>query len=186
MILWKRCPARFAFVLEHPLRRLMLKPERLVESLRLEPGSRVLDLGAGVGVVSSAVATTLSRGEIILVDPQFEMLARARRRVVSRENVAARFLCAVAERVPLRDASVDAVLMVTVLGEVDDAEQAFTEVRRVLRPGGLLSITEHLPDPDFRSASVVRALASRSGFAEREMTGGRWSYTINFIKQDVA
>lgn len=186
MIFWKRCPARFAFVLEHPLRRLMLKPERLVESLRLEPGSRVLDLGAGVGVVAAAVAATLSRGEIILVDPQLEMLARARRRVAPRESVEARYLCAVAERVPLRDASIDVVLMVTVLGEVDDADQVLAEVRRVIRPGGLLSITEHLPDPDFKSVSAVRALASRSGFTERETTGGRWSYTINFVKQDVA
>jgi hypothetical protein len=56
------------------------------------------------------------------------------------------------------------------------------EAHRVLRAGGILSITEHLPDPDFRSVTRVRALVGRFGFTEREMRGGRWSYTINFLK----
>ena len=82
----------------------------------------------------------------------------------------------------LEDSSVDFALLVTVLGEVDDAQVTLQEIRRVLRPGGLLSVTEHLPDPDFRSAATVRSLASSQGFAERDYSGGRWSYTINFVR----
>ena len=178
----KRCPARFAFLLEHPLRRRLLRLDRLLESLRLQPGSRVLDLGAGSGVVAARIAMQLQRGQIVLVDPQELMLTRARRQVPVLPHVSVALIAAVGERLPLRDLSVDLVLLVTVLGEVDDAALVLAEVRRVLRPGGVLSISEHFPDPDFRAAGTVRKLVLRFGFEEREHWGGRWSYTINFVR----
>lgn len=183
MSLWlKRCPARFAFLLEHPLRRRLLRADRLIDSLRLQPGSRVLDLGAGAGVVAEGIVACLQRGQLILVDPQYPMLTRARRRVAAHADVSVAFISAVAEHLPLRDTSLDVVLLVTVLGEVDDAALVLAEIHRVLRLGGVLSISEHLPDPDFRSATNVRTLVRKFGFAEREICGSRWSYTINFVK----
>ena len=182
----KRCPARFAFLLEHPLRRRLLRTDRLIESLRLQPRWRILDLGAGGGVVAAALATHIQEGELILLDPQSNMLKRARQRVTPRAGVSVALLAAVAEHVPLRSASVDLVLLVTVLGEVDDAAVAMQEVHRVLRPGGVLSISEHLPDPDFRSLRAVRTLVRKFGFEERETCGGRWSYTINFVKTNLS
>ncbi len=180
----KRCPARFAFLLEHRLRRWLLGADRLIESLRLQPGLRVLDLGAGPGVVAKHVAAGLPRGELILVDPQEAMLTRARERVVPSPGLSIAFLAASAEHVPLSDCSVDVALLVTVLGEVDDAPLVIQEVHRVLRPGGILSVSEHLPDPDFRSARSVRRLVCRFGFEERELRGSRWSYTVNFVKRE--
>jgi hypothetical protein len=50
----------------------------------------------------------------------------------------------------------------------------------VLRPDGLLSITEHLPDPDFSWLSTLRALVEAEGFAFEEHFGPPWSYTANF------
>lgn len=178
----KRCPARFAFLLEHPLRQRLLRMDRLIESLRLQPRSRILDLGAGGGVVAAAVAKHMQDGELILLDPQFNMLKRARQRVTPRAGMSVELLAAVAEHLPLRSASVDLVLLVTVLGEVDDSSVVLQEVHRVLRPAGVLSISEHLPDPDFRSLKAVRTLVRKFGFEERETCGGRWSYTINFVK----
>lgn len=180
----KRCPARFAFLLEHPLRQKLLRTDRLIESLRLQPGWCILDLGAGGGIVAEAVAAHLQRGELILLDPQPDMLIRARRRVKPRADLSVALLAAVAERLRLRSASVDLVLLVTVLGEVDDAAVVLREVHRVLRPGGVLSISEHLPDPDFRALKAVRALVRTFGFEERATCGGRWSYTINFVKNE--
>ena len=180
----KRCPARFAFLLEHPLRRQLLGADRLVESLRLQPGSRVLDLGSGPGVVATHIAAVLPRGELVLVDPQEAMLTRARRRVVPSPGLSVAFLAASAERVPLRDGIVDVVLLVTVLGEVDDAPLVIQEAHRVLRFGGILSVSEHLPDPDFRGAPSVRRLVCGFGFEERELRGSRWSYTVNFVKRE--
>lgn len=185
-LLIKRCPARLAFLLEHPLRRRLLRIDRLVEGLRLQPGSRVLDLGAGSGVVAGAVATKLQRGVLVLVDPQVRMLVRARQRLAHLTTPTLDCVAAVAEQIPLRNESIDLVLLVTVLGEVDDAALVLQEVRRVLRPGGVVSISEHLPDPDFRTAASIRTLMRTCGFEERELIGGRWSYTVNFIKREHA
>jgi hypothetical protein len=37
---------------------------------------------------------------------------------------------------------------------------------------------------DFRALKSVRTLVGQFGFAERETRGGRWSYTINFVKHE--
>ncbi|HEY0810866.1 MAG TPA: class I SAM-dependent methyltransferase [Longimicrobiales bacterium] len=178
MIFVKRCPARFSFVLSSPIRKWLLQPARVVRSLGVDQTDRVLDLGAGSGVVSEYVLNTLPNARLVLVDAQLSMLVQARKRV-RRHSTRALLANAVAEALPFPNGSFDAVLMVTVLGEVDNVIHALREVHRVLRPGGIFSVTEHLPDPDFRSISAVRRLLADSGFRERNLTGNRWSYTLS-------
>jgi SAM-dependent methyltransferase len=56
-------------------------------------------------------------------------------------------LAAVAERLPLRDGSVDAVVSTNVLCSVRDQDRVLAEVRRVLRPGGAFVFCEHVAAP---------------------------------------
>lgn len=56
-------------------------------------------------------------------------------------------IAAAAERIPLADASVDAVAATLVLCSVDDQDQVLAEVRRVLRPGGRFAFFEHVAAP---------------------------------------
>jgi len=178
----RRCPARLAFMLEWRVRRWLLAPSRLLRSLPLRPGVTVLDIGAGSGVVAEHLAGAIEHGAIVLLDAQHAMLERARRRLRAGPRVRLGFVRAVAERLPLADASADAAVMATVLGELDDAGAALSEVYRVLRSGGVLAIAEHLPDPDFRSAGRARALAAAAGFTVGNRVGGRWSYTLAAVK----
>lgn len=57
-------------------------------------------------------------------------------------------LAAVAERLPLRDGVVDAVVSTVVLCSVRDQERVLAEVRRVLRPGGTFVFCEHVAARD--------------------------------------
>ena len=69
-----------------------------------------------------------------------------------------------AERIPLADASVDAVVGTIVLCSVDDQERALAEVLRVLRPGGRYVFLEHVGSPPgtwSRFAQRLSAPASR-------------------------
>jgi ubiquinone/menaquinone biosynthesis C-methylase UbiE len=112
----------------------------LVEQLRLDAGSTVLDLGAGTGKLTRAFIPRVAR--VIAVEPGSEMLAQLRRAVPQAEAV-----LGPAEAIPLPDDSVDAV----VCGQsfhwfrIDEARQ---EIRRVLRSGGGLGMMWNLRDPD--------------------------------------
>lgn len=86
------------------------------------------------------------------------------------------------ERLPFRENSFDRALLVTVLGEVPNPGAALGEIRRVLKAGGVLSITEVLPDPHYQRASVVRRLAEEAGLRLLERFGGTLAYTTNWLK----
>jgi len=54
------------------------------------------------------------------------------------------------------------------------------ELRRVLTPGGTLSITEQFMDPDYPLAGTVIRWAGEAGFKLAERYGSWWTYTLNF------
>jgi ubiquinone/menaquinone biosynthesis C-methylase UbiE len=80
---------------------------------------------------------------------------------------------------PFDDGSFDAIFMVTVFGEIEARDRLLAEAFRVLRVGGVLSISEHHPDPDFELASVVAREVARHGFVPGPRRGWRWAYTLN-------
>jgi ubiquinone/menaquinone biosynthesis C-methylase UbiE len=65
---------------------------------------------------------------------------------------------------------------VTVLGEIPDRLAALAEIGRALKPGGVLSVTEVLPDPHYQRPGTVRRLAAEAGLS----VGPHWSQGIAF------
>jgi SAM-dependent methyltransferase len=120
----------------------------LAAELGLEPGTRVLDLGAGTGKLSRAL---LAAGlDVVAVEPQAplrELLAAAIGRDRAREGLA--------ESIPLEDACVQAVTAADAFHWFDQAA-ALREIRRVLRPGGGLAVLSTVPD--WRGASWAHEL----------------------------
>lgn len=100
-------------------------------ALALAPGARVLDLGAGTGKLTAALAATAL--ETTAVEPDPAMLAELRRTL---PDVTA--LAGSAESIPLAGASVDAVVAGNAMHWFDMA-LAGPEIARVLAPGGTLS-----------------------------------------------
>ncbi len=156
-----------AALLESPLRRLFAGPRRLLAAFNLRPGERVLEIGSGVGYYSPAAARHIGeQGRLICLDIQREMLAEARRRLRAAGFERAQVVQASAEHLPFAASSFDHVFLVAVLGEIPDRSQALGEVRRVLRPGGRLSVSEQLPDPDFITPTMLRRQLRGAGFVE--------------------
>jgi ubiquinone/menaquinone biosynthesis C-methylase UbiE len=115
---------------------------RLVELAALEPGMRVLDLGAGTGLVSLAAARLVAPGgQVLGVDLSPQMLAQARRKAEALDLPNLAFEQGDAEHLALPDASFDVVLSASALFFVPDMPAAAREARRVLRPGGRFAFT---------------------------------------------
>jgi hypothetical protein len=67
---------------------------------------------------------------------------------------------------------------------LDIQEAMLREIHAALRPAGLLSVTEVLPDPHFQSRRRVRRLAEAAGFRHVETLGRWYAFTMNFGKAD--
>ena len=110
---------------------------------RLEPGERVLDLGSGAGTDSLVAAQMVGeRGSVTGVDMTPEMLARARSAAAEMGASNVEFLEAEAERLPFADESFDVVISNGVVDLIPDKDAVFSELRRVLVPGGRMQIAD--------------------------------------------
>ena len=76
----------------------------------------------------------------------------------------------------------DRALLVTVLGEIPNKHEALREIYNSLKEGGILSVTELIPDPHYTTIKRVRTLCRDAGFKEIDSFGNWVAFTINFIK----
>jgi ubiquinone/menaquinone biosynthesis C-methylase UbiE len=176
------CPHQLAFLLEFGLRSFILSPEKLADRLELEEAARVMELGSGPGYFSRAVARRIPRGFLLLVDLQSEMLQKAREKLTRAGLGNVGFVQANGAALPVSSGVWDCVFLVAVLGEVSDPRSCLLEIHRVLRPGGLLSLTEQPGDPDFIALPDAREMVERVGFRFEKIYGGGKNYTASFRK----
>ncbi len=115
--------------------------QRLVDDLALPSESTVLDLACGTGTTALLLAARGHR--VIAVDFSEKNMARVRARAEG-AGVADRITSHVADAaaLPLRDASVDAVIAECALSTFANKRVAVTQMCRVLRPGGRIGITD--------------------------------------------
>lgn len=174
-------PAAHARSLLNPARRLLQSPRRIVGHLGLTPGDRVLEVGPGPGWFSPTLAASVPDGCVVLVDVQVEMLRFALDRLADHTRVLAAQGDAAA--LPLPDGSVDAALVVAMLGEVPEPTEAIAELARVVRPGGVLVVAETRTDSDFIRLDALRRMVEPRGFAFADRRGRPWEYHARFIRR---
>ena len=119
----------------------------------LREGETVLDLGSGGGIdVLLSARRVGPTGFAYGLDMTDEMLELARRNAAEAgaENVG--FLKGFIEQVPLPDASVDVVISNCVVNLSADKAKVFEEMRRVLRPGGRMGISDIVASDELSAA----------------------------------
>ena len=171
-------PASKARSLLNPARRLVQSPGRVVDALGVSPDARVLEIGCGPGYFSPTLASAIPEGDAVLADLQSEMLLLARERLQTYDN--ARFVQLDATRLPFRSATLDAVLVVLMLGEVPDRDRCLSECRRVLRPEGIALFAESRRDGDFIKRAELRSIVEPHGFELERFRGWSLEYTARF------
>jgi len=108
----------------------------------------ILDVGAGTGYCSRALAGRYAKSRVVLLDvaPRMLQQARAGGRLWDRLRQRFAYVGGDAEALPLADASVDLIFSNLTLQWCVDLDRVFAEFRRVLAPGGLLMFTTFGPD----------------------------------------
>ena len=179
-------PADSARSLVNPLRRLVQSPDRTIRAAELPPNACVLEVGAGPGFFSPAIARAVPNGHLVVTDLQGDMVAMARQRVRATGPASVSFARTDAARLPFADGSFDVVFLATMLGEVPDPHHCVAEMRRVLAPDGVAAIAETRRDSDFIPIDVLRDLMASHAFALLGRRGSRWQYIARFQATDRA
>jgi SAM-dependent methyltransferase len=110
---------------------------------RVDKGERVLDLGCGAGTDSLIASQMVGPdGRLTGIDMTPEMLAKARTAAAEMGAANVEFVEADAERLPFADASFDVVISNGVIDLIPDKYAVFSELYRVLAPGGRLQIAD--------------------------------------------
>jgi malonyl-CoA O-methyltransferase len=120
--------------------------DRLMERLdyiRLQP-RRVLDLGSGTGMFTSALMKRYRKADVVALDIAQPMLQRVKQRAGWLRKPGC--VCGDTESLPFADDSFDFIFSNLMLQWCTDLEATFIELRRVLSPGGLLMFTTFGPD----------------------------------------
>ena len=173
-------PHQFSFLLELPLRRLVLSRTQLANRIPADADFTVLEIGCGSGYYSEAIAALCAR--LVSVDLQPEMVRKTSTRLIAAKVSNVRCVTADARALPFERSVFDAACMVAVFGEIPEQGAVLSQIHRILKADGILSITEHLPDPDFQKFSKLAAVACEHGFVLERRWGPPWAYTANFKK----
>jgi SAM-dependent methyltransferase len=109
----------------------------------LEVGEHVVDVGSGAGFDSFVAARAVgSTGSVIGVDMTAEMLTKSRMTAAELGLTNVEFREGLAEALPVNDAWADVVISNGVINLCADKRAVFNEIRRVLRPGGVLQFAD--------------------------------------------
>ena len=109
----------------------------------LQPGERVVDVGSGAGFDSFLASDAVGpSGQVVGVDMTPEMLERSRRTAAEMGSANVEFRDGLCEDLPVEDQWADVVIANGVLNLVAVKQEAFAEIRRVLKPGGILQFAD--------------------------------------------
>jgi 2-polyprenyl-3-methyl-5-hydroxy-6-metoxy-1,4-benzoquinol methylase len=106
----------------------------------LKPGIRLLDVGCGPGTITIGLAKAVTPGEVIAVDASSSQIEVARQRALAAGISNVQFQCESVYSLPFNNNEFDVIFAHAVLEHLKDPVAAILELRRVLKPDGLIAL----------------------------------------------
>jgi ubiquinone/menaquinone biosynthesis C-methylase UbiE len=176
---WRKNPSacpygqRFWVEAPHPV----ITRERLRSVLRPEPGERILEIGPGVGYYTLDLAEWVGPdGTVEIFDLQQEFLDHTTARATDHGFANVIPSRGDATALAYDDASMDAVVLTAVLGEIPDPVAALQQIHRVLKPNGRLIVGELFGDPHFTTQAALKRMAAEADLAWETSSGNWFAY----------
>lgn len=154
-------------VFEDPARDQKLQINRVMDTLKLRPGSNVADIGAGGGWFSVRAARRVSPGGTVFaedINPRAVDAIHARAARENLPNIATVLGSPDNPKLPAN--SLDAALMLRVYHEIAYPPVLLTHLHAEMKPGGLFGVIDHPGNGADHGidAETVRAEVERAGF----------------------
>ena len=165
------CPWWLAYTFDNPLRRLFDPPQKALGPY-LSPGMTVLDVGCGFGHFSIGAARLVGpSGHVTAADLQPEMLAKtmARAKKLGLDAVIEPWRCE-PDRIGWTGQA-DFAVAGNVLHETPDLAAFLSELLTLLKPGGILYVTEPGLHVNRRAFAREQETAERAGFKVEKLPG---------------
>lgn len=139
--------------------------DRVLSGLSLA-GKTVLDFGCGAGGISLHIAKNYAPAEIVGYDVEQPVIDRARAATV-REGLTSkvRFIASPPGRLPFDDSEFDVVFSKDAMVHVPDKEWLFSELFRVLKPGGMLAASDWLISHDGEPSQDMKDYVAAEGLS---------------------
>ncbi len=177
----KVCPVWVGYLLASPIRKLFQNPDKIL-SPYIEEGNTAIDIGCAMGFFSLPLAKMVGpHGNVICVDIQEKMLSKLRKRA-KKAGLSKRIETRVCDNKTLGISdlkeSVDFVLAFSVVHEVSNIQDFFSEINYSLKQNGKLLISEpsgHVTKEGFEKSMEI---ALQKGFEIVEKSKISKSYSV--------
>jgi SAM-dependent methyltransferase len=172
-----------ALWLERPSRETEEQPTKVVNALNLKPNDVVADIGAGTGYMSFRIAPVLTKGKVLAVDIQPEMLDIIE--FLKKENNITNVepILATLTNPNLPPESVDLALMVDAYHEFENPREVIEGIFRALKAGGKVALVEYRGENPFIMIKRLHKMSQRQVRKEMQAVGLVWRETKNLLPE---
>ena len=164
------------------LRDRLSPPERILSEAGMQPGFQVLDYGCGPGSYLVPLAELVGESGMIYALDIHPLAIYAIRGIALKKRLTNVGTILTDAETELPDNSVDVVLLYDILHDLSEPERVLTELQRIIKPDGILSVTDHHMKED----ETITKLTKTGLFSLKRLGQITYSFTKEAAKQQNA